>query len=393
MDRTRSTASAVLTLGAVDRYDVIVVGLGAMGSATAAALARRGVDVLGVEQFGAVHDRGSSHGASRIVRMAYFEHPDYVPLLQRAYEGWARLEATTGRRLITWCGALMIGRPDGGVVAGTLDSASRWELPHQLLDGAAMAEAFPQFVLDDGEVAVFERNAGVVHPEHAVRSQLDDAAAHGAALRFESAVGGWEIADGGVVVDVGGTTASARRLVITAGPWARRAARPPVPPRSRAHRDVPLRAARRRHFAAERFPAFVWELDDGDSLYGMAEPATGTCKFGFHHRRTPTDPDHLDRSVSSAEKGAMDEQLAARIPGLAGPCIATTVCMYTMTPDEHFVIGHLPGSDGVVTVAAGFSGHGFKFAPVVGEILADLAIDGGTEAPIALFDPTRFDAP
>ncbi len=256
-----------------------------------------------------------------------------------------------------------------------------------------MAAAFPQFVLDDGEVAVFERNAGVVHPEHAVRSQLDDAAAHGAALRFESAVGGWEIADGGVVVDVGGTAASARRLVITAGPWAWRVLdhRFPLDPvRTVTYHYAPPDAGT---FAAARFPAFVWELDDGDSLYGMAEPATGACKFGFHHRRTPTDPDHLDRSVSSAEKGAMDEQLAVRIPGLAGPCVATTVCMYTMTPDEHFVIGHLPGSDGVVTVAAGFSGHGFKFAPVVGEILADLAVDGGTEAPIALFDPTRFDAP
>src|SRR6187455_2784324 len=154
MDRAPSTASAVLTLGAVERYDVIVIGLGAMGSAAAAALARRGAGVLGIERFGAVHDRGSSHGASRIVRMAYFEHPDYVPLLRRAYAGWARLEAATGRSLITWCGALMIGRPDGSVVAGTLESVSQWKLPHQLLDGAALASAFPQFVLDDGEVAV-----------------------------------------------------------------------------------------------------------------------------------------------------------------------------------------------------------------------------------------------
>jgi sarcosine oxidase len=391
MDRAPSTASAVLTLGAVERYDVIVIGLGAMGSAAAAALARRGAAVLGIERFGAVHDRGSSHGASRIVRMAYFEHPDYVPLLRRAYAGWARLEAATGRSLITWCGALMIGHPDGAVVAGTLDSVRRWDLPHELLDGAAMAAAFPQFVLGDGEVAVFERNAGVVHPEGAVRSQLDDAAAHGALLRFESAVSGWDIADGGVVVDAEGVRVSARRLVITAGPWAQRLLdhRFPLDPvRTVTYHYAPPDAGT---FAAQRFPAFVWELGASDSLYGMAEPATGTCKFGFHHRRTPTDPDDLDRSVSPAETAAMDEQLAGRIPGVAGPCVATTVCMYTMTPDEHFVVGHLPSSDGVVSVAAGFSGHGFKFAPVVGEVLADLAIDGGTDAPIALFDPTRFD--
>jgi sarcosine oxidase len=391
MDRARSTARAVLTLGAVDRYDVIVIGLGAMGSATAAALARRGAGVLGIEQFGAVHDRGSSHGASRIVRMAYFEHPDYVPLLRRAYAGWARLEAATGRSLITWCGALMIGRPDGDVVAGTLASARRWGLPHELLDGAAMAEAFPQFVLGADEVAVVERNAGVVHPEDAVRSQLDDAATQGAELRFESVVGGWDIGAGGVVVDAGGARVSARRLVVTAGPWA---------PRLLAHRFplVPVRTVTCHYappdagaFTVERFPAFVWELDAGDSLYGMAEPATNRCKFGFHHRRTTTDPDELDRAVSPAETAAMDDRLAGRIPGVAGRCVATTVCMYTMTPDEHFVIGHLPGTDGAVAVAAGFSGHGFKFAPVVGEILADLALDGGTDAPIALFDPTRFD--
>jgi sarcosine oxidase len=375
----------------VDRYDVIVLGLGAMGSATAAAIARRGVDVLGVEQFGAVHDRGSSHGTSRIVRMAYFEHPDYVPLLERAYAGWARLEAATGSPLITWCGALMIGRRDGAIVAGTLESAGRWDLPHRLLDDAAMAEAYPQFVLDAGEVAVFEHNAGVVHPERAVRSQLDDAVAHGAALRFETPVGGWELADGGVVVDVGGHRASARRLVITAGPWARKQldGRLPLDPvRTVTYHYAPPEPAA---FRAERFPAFVWELAPGDCLYGMAEPATGTCKFGFHHRRTPTDPDGLDRAVSPAETSAMEEQLAARFPALVSPCVATTVCMYTMTPDEHFVIGHLPDADGIVTVAAGFSGHGFKFAPVVGEALADLALDGGTEAPIGLFDPTRFD--
>jgi sarcosine oxidase len=375
----------------VKRCDVVVVGLGAMGSAAASALARRGVDVLGVERFGAVHDRGSSHGASRIVRMAYFEHPDYVPLLHRAYDGWSRLEAAARQQLITWCGALMIGRPDGAVVAGTLASAQRWDLPHQLLDPAAMAASFPQFALDEGDVAVFERNAGVVHPERAVRCQLDEAAAHGAELVFDSGVGGWELAGDGAVVDVDGDRVFAGRLVVAAGPWAGSllGLRFPLEPvRTVTYHYAPPDTAA---FAAERFPAFVWELGAADSLYGMAEPTPGGCKFGFHHRRTPTDPDRLDRAVSPAETAAMDTQLAAHVPGLAGRCDGTTVCMYTMTPDEHFLIGHLPGSEGVVSVAAGFSGHGFKFAPVVGELLADLALDGGTDAPIALFDPTRFD--
>ena len=151
-------------------YRTIVVGLGAMGSAAAAAVARRGVDVLGLEQFAPLHDRGSSHGDSRIVRMAYFEHPDYVPLLRRAYDGWAELERASGRPLIRWTGALMIGRSDSAVVAGTLASATSWQLPHEVLDGAAMAARFPQFNLAAGEVAVHEHSAGVVDPEAAVEA-------------------------------------------------------------------------------------------------------------------------------------------------------------------------------------------------------------------------------
>ena len=146
---------------------------------------------------------------------------------------------------------------------------------------------------------------------------------------------------------------------------------------------------RREAFAPDRFPAFVWELTPGDAIYGVADVGRGAPKVGFHHRGRPTDPDHVDREVGPDEVAAMRAVLAERIPALQGKCVAKT-CMYTMTPDEHFVIGHVPGADGKVSVAAGFSGHGFKFSPVVGEILADLAVDGGTDLPIALFDPTRF---
>jgi sarcosine oxidase len=375
----------------VRTYRTIVLGLGAMGSAAAVAIARRGVDVLGVEQFTPLHDRGSSHGDSRIVRMAYFEHPDYVPLLRRAYDGWARLEESCGRSLIRWTGALMVGRPESPVVAGTLASATRWELPHEVLDRAAMAERFPQFNLAAHEMGVHERNAGVVDPEAALGVLHVAARAAGAALQFESLVDGWDIGRDSVTVRVGGEEVAAEHLVVAAGAWAAKllgAAVSLTPVRTVTYHFEPI--GERAAFAPDRFPAFVWELDPGDALYGLADVGSGAPKVGFHHRHRPTDPDEVDREVSPEEIAAMRAVLAERIPALRGRCLASAVCMYTMTPDEHFVIGHLPGSGGRVSVAAGFSGHGFKFVPVVGEILADLALEGGTDIPIGLFDPARF---
>jgi sarcosine oxidase len=378
----------------VKRYHTIVAGLGGMGSAAVAALGGRGVDVLGVEQFGPVHDRGSSHGDSRIVRMAYFEHPDYVPLLRRAYDGWAALERSCGRRLITPTGALMIGRPDSAVVAGTLASATSWQLAHDFLDRAAMAETFGQFRLGPDEVAVHERDAGVVHPEAAIRALHEQALAGGADLRFDVAIDGWDLGGDGVTVSAGGERIVAEHFVVTAGPWAAKLlgpAFPLTPMRTVSYHIAPV--GDRTAFAPDRFPAFVWELAAGDALYGLADVGTGAPKVGFHHRRRPTDPDRVDRDVAPEELAGMRAVLAERIPALTGRCVASAVCLYTMTPDEHFVIGHLPGSDGRVSVAAGFSGHGFKFVPVVGAVLADLAVDGRTELPIALFDPTRFARP
>lgn len=382
---------------------VIVWGLGGMGSAAAASLAARGADVIGLERFHPVHDHGSSHGDSRIFRKAYFEHPDYVPLLDRAYDAWARLEAATGEPLLNRCGALMIGAPDSAVVAGTLASVQRWDLAHESLDAAAMARRFPQFRLRPHDVAVFEADAGYLRPEVAVGAQLRRAEAAGAALRFGVRATDWEPRGDGVAVAVDGETIEADHLVITAGAWAGTAL---------AASGFPLQAARAvmyrfapddpAAFAPARFPAFVYDTrgsaGEDDALYGVGDlgalDAAGNtvpaAKVGFHYRLTPVDPDHVDRHVTAEEIAAIRAVLAERIPGLAGECVAATTCFYTMTPDEHFVIGPLPGAAGTVSVAAGFSGHGFKFTPIVGEILADLALDGTTTAPIALFDPLRF---
>jgi len=376
------------------RYDVIVLGLGAMGSAAARHLARRGAAVLGLEQFTPAHALGSSHGDSRIVRKAYFEHPDYVPLLRRAYPLWDELGAEIGRPLFVRTGALMIGAEDSPVVAGTLASVARWGLAHEVLGAALMGQRFPQFSLCPDDIAVFEADAGYVNPEDAVRAHLELARRDGADLRFGAKVAGWRLDGDGVLVEFRGGTARARSMILTAGPWTAPLAR---------GLEVPLRVGRRvmhylspvagpARFDAAHCPVYVFQTGPGDAIYGfplIGDPANGV-KVGFHYRGTDVDPDTVDRAVSAAECEEMRALLAERIPGLAGEHVDARVCMYTLTPDEHFVIDLLPGSAGRVALAAGFSGHGFKFTPVVGEILADLALHGATEHPIGFLGASRF---
>lgn len=380
--------------GRSERYDVIVLGLGGMGSAAACHLARRGAAVLGLEQFGAAHALGSSHGESRIVRKAYFEHPDYVPLLHRAYELWDQLGTAIGRALLMRTGALMIGAQGSEVVGGTLVSAQRWGLPHEVLDVEQMRRRYPQFALRADEVAVFEADAGYVNPEDAVRAHLELARRAGAELRFGAKVSAWHLDGEGVLVEFPDGPARARKLVLAAGPWT---------PQLAPELGVPLRVGRRvmhflkpvadaAQFSEPNLPVYVFETAPSDELYGLPliGPAADGIKVGFHRRGGDADPDTLDRAVSGAERAEMRALLAERIPGLAGKHIDARVCMYTLTPDEHFVIDLLPGSSGRVALAAGFSGHGFKFTPVVGEILADLALDGVTEQPIGFLGPARF---
>ncbi len=377
-----------------DTYDVIVVGLGGHGSAAARQLARRGARVLGLERFGPVHAQGSSHGDTRIVRMAYFEHPDYVPLLRRSYELWAELSRAVDEELFVRTGALMIGAPESAVVSGTLASVERWGLPHEVLDRPTMARRYPQFRLRAGELAVYEADAGYVSPEAAVRTHLRLAAADGAELRFLTTVTGWHTDSTGVVVEIGDDEVRADKLVITAGAWTAQLA-----PRL----GVPLRVGRRvmhylasltsaADFAPDRFPVFIFSTGPGDEIYGF--PVIGAAgngvKVGFHHRGPNVDPDTVDRRVSPAEEEEMRQLLADRIPAAAGPHVQSKVCLYTLTPDEHFVIDHLPGGDNRVVVASACSGHGFKFTPVVGEILADLALTGSTPQPIEFLSAARF---
>jgi sarcosine oxidase len=375
-------------------HDVIVAGLGGMGSAAAYELAGRGKKVLGLERFSPAHDRGSSHGRSRIIRQAYFEGPEYVPLLLRAYELWEQLERETGHELMTLTGGLMIGREDGDLVSGSVASADEHDLPYELLDVGEMRRRFPTYAPGPDTVALYEERAGFVRPEETVKAHLDLAGSSGADLRFEEPVLSWEATDGGVRVETPESVYEAERLVISPGAWA---------PRLLASLGIPLEVTRQVMFWFEptnglepflpaRFPIFIWEPDDGNMFYGFPaqDDDRGVKAAFFRAGGSPTDPETIDREVREEEADFLRGYLAEHVPELAGRCLDARACMYTNTPDEHFVISLHPEHP-QVAVACGFSGHGYKFCSVVGEILADLATEGSTPHPIDLFSPARLD--
>ncbi len=380
-------------------HDAIVVGLGGMGSAAAYHLAARGEKVLGLERHAPAHDKGSSHGESRIIRQAYFEGAEYVPLLLRAYELWEQLEEETGQELMTLTGGLMIGREDGELVSGSVASADEHDLPYELLDAGELRRRFPAYAPDPETVALFEEKAGFVRPEETVKAHLDRAASLGAELRFEEPVLSWEASEEGVRVETPRASYEAERLVISPGAWA---------PRLLADLGLPLEVTRQVMywfepangldlFLPDRFPIFIWEPDDGNMFYGFPaqDDDRGVKAAFFRLGGVPTTPETIDREVHQGEIDRLRGYLAEHIPELAGRCCEARACMYTNTPDEHFVISPHPEFERV-TIACGFSGHGYKFCSVVGEILADLTTEGFTRHPIDLFSPTRLkraDAP
>lgn len=375
-------------------FDVIVVGLGAMGSAAALHLARRRRRVLGLERYRPGHDQGSSHGRSRIIRKAYFENPAYVPLLLRAYELWRALERDSGRALLRITGGLMIGPAESEVFDGALASARRHGLAHEVLEAAELSRRFPAIRPEPETLAVWEPDAGVVRPEDSVGAQLELAGRAGAELRFEEPLVAWTASDGREGVEVRTERGSYRAavLVFAPGAWA---------PGLLGDFGIRLQVARQvmfwfdpaggvRPFLPDRFPVYIWDPKGGPVFYGFPalDGPGGGVKVAIHHGGVACTPETVDRAVGPAEASAMRACLRDRLPDLDGRLLDAKTCFYTNTPDQHFVIGRHPGCPQVM-VAAGFSGHGFKFAPVVGEILADLALDGSTRHPIGLFSPNR----
>lgn len=368
--------------------DVIVLGVGGMGSAACFELARRGVHVVGLEQFPLAHARGSSHGRTRIIRTAYYEHPDYVPLLRRAWERWYELEQLAGKHLLTECPCLSVGPAGCEVVTGVLAAARQHGLAVEPLTAAEAARRAP-FRFPDDYAGVVEPAAGFLAVEECVTAHALAAIGHGADLRTEEPVRAWAARGTGVEVVTDRDTYHAAKLVVTAGGWA-----------TRLLRDIGVSLTVMRQVMTwfrtdpalvrrDRFPVFLADVPGGP-FYGMPAIDADGVKIARHYGAPELpDPDGVDWTATAADFAPVDAFLRAysTLPHWAPA--AAVVCQYTLTPDRHFIIDTHPAHPNVA-VAAGFSGHGFKFASVVGEILADLATTGRTPHPIGMFAATRF---
>ncbi len=344
-----------------------------MGALSAWRLAARGARVIGFERFRPGHDRGSAHGDTRIFRTAYFESPEYVPLLQRAHGLWRDLEHESGAELLTLTGGLAIGPPDGELVAGVLNSA---RLPHRLLDPGEMNRLYPQHRLEAGDVAVLDEQAGFLRPELSVAAAVGRAEALGARLMTETEVTAIIAADGRVVVETSRGRFAAERALVAAGAWTSKL----LP-----QLGLPLAVERQvmawlavddpDSFSPEHFPIFIRELAGGRFRYGFPTTDGRSIKLAVHHEGTGADPDSIDREVEDADLLPLREFAREKLRGATGEVVDARVCMYTNTPDERFIATSptdLPG----VTVLSACSGHGFKFASVMGELMADFILDG-----------------
>lgn len=376
-----------------ERYDTIVIGLGGMGSATAFHLARRGRRVLGLEQHDLLHELGSSHGLTRIIRLAYHEHPSYVPLLRRAYELWRTLEAEAGERLLTITGSLEGGPEDGHVFRGALEAAELHDIPHEAIDAAEIRRRFPAYgALPDGTRAVLQPDGGFLAAERSILAHVRGAIVAGAELRFREPATAWRATEAGVEVTTPRGTYAAERLVIAAGPWIGRLV-PALADLAVPERQVLgwFQPARPELFAPDRFPVFLLDVPQG-SFYGFPVHDVPGLKLGkYHHLGEPIDPDDPDRSAHARDEAVLRSFAERYFPDGAGATVMRRTCIFTNTPDEHFIIDLHPEHP-VVSLASPCSGHGFKFCSVIGEIMADLAMYGETPHDISLFRLDRFAA-
>lgn len=379
-------------------YDVIVIGVGSMGAATCFYLARQGLRVLGIEQFDIPHELGSHAGQSRIIRKAYFEHPDYVPLLQRAYENWHELEALTSQQVFHKTGLLYLGQPDSDLMKGVRESASKFKLQIETLAEEQMASAYPQFRVPEGYEVLLEPDAGFVTPEKAILLYVEQALKQGAAIHTKEKITGWQQTGAGIAVQTDRGEYTTDKLVLTAGAWAGKLL-PDLAAKFKVTRQVVawVNPQNRVSFELGNFPCWVIADASQPSIYyGFPILPAGTfggpigLKIGHHAQGIATDPDAVNRKTDAAEEDNLIQALHRFIPEAYASTFALKTCLYTNTPDENFILDVLPGTDHKVMVAAGFSGHGFKFASVVGEIMADLAMTGKTELPIGFLGVGRF---
>jgi sarcosine oxidase len=380
----------------MDTFDAVVIGLGAHGSSAALALSRRGLRVVGLERFGRAHGLASSGGRTRIIRLAYFEDPAYVPLAVESWDRWQSLEAEAGVPILTPTGGLYGGLAGSSVLDGSIRSAREHGLPHEVIDADEVRRRWPVFSPPDDAQALVEEQAGVLRSDIAIEAQLTVAERLGARFRFDDPVTGWRAATGGgyEVECASAAVVGAEHLVIAAGAWI-----PELVP----DLQLPLVVERvpllwveplvpPADVAVGRLPVWIFETDTDGSFYGFPYDPDAGLKVARHHSGELVPAAALgsvDRTLTPADEARVRAFLRARMPGADGPLRGAAVCLYTDTPDEDFVLDTYPGASGVA-IASACSGHGFKFSPVIGEILADLALRGRTAYPVEPFRASRF---
>ena len=372
-------------------FDVIVVGVGSMGAATCYHLARRGVKVLGLERYDIPNGMGSAHGYSRMIRLAYFEHPDYVPLLRRSYVLWDELAEELHREVMVITGGLMLGPPGAAVLEGSLRSVREHGLPHEFLDAAEAMKRFPQFRVPGDYQVLHDHQAGLVLPERAVAGYAELAMRRGAKLHGQEQVISWESCGDGVVVNTTKAQYAAGKVIFCGGAWTEQLVR---------DLGVPLTVTRQplawvwpnepALFARGKMPVWIMEHRDGSNHYGfpMLDDNPG-FKLATHVRGGLTTADTLDRAARPEDEAAIRWVLRDHLPAADGPLLSMRICMYTNSPDLHFIIDRHPTQPNVI-LACGFSGHGFKCASGIGQVLAELAIDGRSTLPIDFLGLQRF---
>jgi sarcosine oxidase len=372
------------------RHDAIVIGLGVMGAAALAELAARGLRVLGIERWDVPHAMGSSHGATRVIRKAYFEDPAYVPMLHRAWSHWEELERSAGETLLVRTGALHVGPSDHPGIEGVRRSAREHGLAIEALDAAAIAARFPAMRPHATDVGLLEHEGGYLHAERCVSALVSRALASGAEVHGRERVECVELGGAGARVITDRGEHAAAKIVLACGAWSEGDACPlPIPVPLTIERQVQLWLAPRDPalVARDRLPVFV-RFGEGGCFYGIPPAGVPGVKVCAHHGGEVTRAERLDRALRPEDEERVRAFVRAHLPAADGPLLAARVCMYTNTPDDHFAIGPHPDHPAQVAIACGFSGHGFKLAPVVGEIVADVVT--GRAPPPRLFDPERF---
>lgn len=379
-------------------YDCIVLGVGSMGASACYHLAARGQKVLGIEQFDVLHTQGAHSGHTRIIRKAYFEHPDYIPLLQRAYKNWAALEKRTGEKIYYPTGLLYAAPAGDALIEQVKASAKQYAIPLQILSKAECNNRYPPFSIPEGFEIVLEPEAGFLDVGKAITEYARAAQQLGAVIRTGEKVQDWKQEVGAITVQTDKGTYAGKKLVITAGPWSADLV-PGIQEKLKITRQVLswITPASLDHYTTDRFPCWmIVKPGTPGSYYGFPAMKSGEVagpagiKLAFHHPGTATTADTIDRRIHPEDLDHLTDFAREYLPSAGITITDTATCMYSNSPDEHFIIDHLPGTNKQVAIAWGFSGHGFKFVSVVGEVLADLVVKGQSMLSLGFLRWGRF---